>query len=67
MKFLKLNKDNKNNDFNSIMEYLQKNLPLIGKMNLDNDELKENLKILSDKLFIKTTTNSKKEVFYHYS
>ena len=67
MKFLKMNKEKKNNDFNSIMEYLQKNLPLIGKMNLDNDELNENLKILSEKLFINCTTNSKKEVFYHYS
>ena len=67
MKFLKMNKDKKNNDFNSVMEFLQKNLPLIGKMNLDNDELNENLKILNEKLFIKTTTNNKKEVFYHYS
>ena len=67
MKFLKINKDKKNNDFNSVMEFLQKNLPLIGKMNLDNDELNENLKILNEKLFIKTTTNNKKEVFYHYS
>ena len=66
MKFLKMNKK-KNNDFNSVMEFLQKNLPLIGKMNLDNDELNENLKILNEKLFIKTTTNNKKEVFYHYS
>ena len=67
MKFLKQNKEKKNNDFNSIMEYLQKNLPLIGKMNLDNDELNENLKILNEKLFITFTTNNKKEVFYHYS
>ena len=67
MKFLKMNKHKKNNDFNSVMEFLQKNLPLIGKMNLDNDELNENLKILNEKLFIKTTTNNKKEVFYHYS
>ena len=67
MKFLKMNKDRKDNDFNSIMEFLQKNLPLIGKMNLDNDELNENLKMLSEKLFIKTTTNNKKEVFYQYS
>ena len=49
------------------MEYLQKNLPLIGKMNLDNEELNENLKILSKKLFITSSTNNKKEVFYHYS
>ena len=67
MKYLKQNKDKKNNDFNSIMEYLQKNLPLIGKMNLDNEELNENLKILSEKLFITSSTNNKKEVFYHYS
>ena len=67
MKFLKQNKEKKNNDFNSIMEYLQKNLPLIGKMNLDNDELNENLKILNEKLFITCTSNNKKEVFYHYS
>ena len=67
MKFLKMNKEKKNNDFNFIMEYLQKNLPLIGKMNLDNDELNENLKILSEKLFITCTTNKNKEVFYHYS
>jgi hypothetical protein len=67
MKFLKQNKEKKNNDFNSIMEYLQKNLPLIGKMNLDNEELNENLKILNEKLFITSTTNNKKEVFYHYS
>ena len=67
MKFLKMNKKKKKNDFNSVMEFLQKNLPLIGKMNLDNDELNENLKILNEKLFIKTTTNNKKEVFYHYS
>ena len=67
MKFLKQKKEKKNNDFNSIMEYLQKNLPLIGKMNLDNDELNENLKILNEKLFITFTTNNKKEVFYHYS
>ena len=67
MKFLKQNKEKKNNDFNSIMEYLQKNLPLIGKMNLDNEELNENLKILSEKLFITSVTNNKKEVFYHYS
>jgi len=67
MKFLKQNKEKKNNDFNSIMEYLQKNLPLIGKMNLDNEELNENLKILNEKLFITCTSNNKKEVFYHYS
>ena len=67
MKFLKMNKDKKNNDFNSIMDYLQKNLPLIGKMNLDNEELNENLKILIEKLFITTSTNKNKEVFYHYS
>ena len=67
MKFLKQNKEKKNNDFNSIMEYLQKNLPLIGKMNLDNDELNENLKILNEKLFINYNSNNKKEVFYHYS
>ena len=67
MKFLKQNKDKKNNDFNSIMEYLQKNLPLIGKMNLDNEELNENLKILLEKLFITSSTNNKKEVFYHFS
>ena len=67
MKFLKMNKDKKNNDFISIMDYLQKNLPLIGKMNLDNEELNENLKILIEKLFITTSTNNNKEVFYHYS
>ena len=67
MKFLKQNKEKKNNDFNSIMEYLQKNLPLIGKMNLDNEELNENLKILNEKLFITSTSNNNKEVFYHYS
>ena len=67
MKFLKQNKEKKNNDFNSIMEYLQKNLPLIGKMNLDNEELNENLKILNEKLFITCTSNNNKEVFYHYS
>ena len=67
MKFLKQNKEKKNSDFNSIMEYLQKNLPLIGKMNLDNEELNENLKILNEKLFITCTSNNKKEVFYHYS
>ena len=67
MKFLKQNKEKKNNDFNSIMEYLQKNLPLIGKMNLDNEELNQNLKILNEKLFITCTSNNKKEVFYHYS
>ena len=67
MKFLKINKDKKNNDFNNIMEYLQKNLPLIGKMNLDNEELNENLKILSEKLVIVTTTNTNKEIFYHYA
>jgi hypothetical protein len=67
MKFLKMNKGKKNNDFNSIMEYLQKNLPLIGKMNLDNDELNENLKVLLEKLFITSSTNKNKEVFYHYS
>ena len=67
MKFLKINKNKKNNDFNSIMDYLQKNLPLIGKMNLDNEELNENLKILNEKLFITTSTNNNKEVFYHYS
>ena len=67
MKFLKENKNKKNNDFNSIMEYLQKNLPLIGKMNLDNEELSENLKILIEKLFITSTTNNKREVFNHFS
>ena len=67
MKFLKQNKEKKNSDFNSIMEYLQKNLPLIGKMNLDNEELNENSKILNEKLFITCTSNNNKEVFYHYS
>ena len=67
MKYLKMNKGKKNNDFNTIMDYLQKNLPLIGKMNLDNEELNDNLKILLEKLFITSTTNSNKEVFYHYA
>jgi len=36
-------------------------------MNLDNDELNENLKVLLEKLFITSSTNKNKEVFYHYS
>ena len=36
-------------------------------MNLDNEELNDNLKILLEKLFITSTTNSNKEVFYHYA
>ena len=37
VKFLKINKDKKNNDFNMIIDYLQNNLPLIAKMNLDKE------------------------------
>ena len=66
MKFLKMNKDKNNNDFNMILDYLQNNLPLIGKMNLDKEELKINLDVLIEKCFIKTSQKNK-NIFYHYS
>ena len=66
MKFLKTNKDKNNNDFNMILDYLQNNLPLIGKMNLDKEELKINLDILIEKCFINTSKKNK-NIYYHYS
>lgn len=66
VKFLKKNKDKQNNDFNMILDYLQNNLPLIAKMNLDKEELNANLNILSEKCFI-TSIKKNKDVFYHYS
>ena len=61
-----MNKDKKNIDFNMILDYLQNNLPLIAKMNLDKEELNTNLNILLEKCFI-SSTKKNKEIFYHYS
>ena len=66
VKFLKINKDKKNNDFNMIIDYLQSNLPLIAKMNLDKEELNTNLDILLEKGFI-SNTKKNKDVFYNYA
>ena len=66
VKFLKMNKDKKNNDFNMILDYLQNNLPLIAKMNLDKEELNTNLEILIEKGFINSTKKNK-DIFYHYA
>ena len=66
VKFLKINKDKKNNDFNMILDYLQNNLPLIAKMNLDKNELNTNLETLIEKGFINSTKRNK-DIFYHYS
>ena len=66
VKFLKMNKDKNNIDFNMILDYLQNNLPLIAKMNLDKEELNTNLNILLEKCFI-SSTKKNKEIFYHYS
>ena len=65
VKFLKINKDKKNNDFNMILDYLQNNLPLIAKMNLNKEELNTNLNILIEKCFI-STTKKNKEIYYNY-
>ena len=66
VKFLKINRDKKNNDFNMILDYLQNNLPLIAKMNLDKNELNTNLETLIEKDFINSTKKNK-DTFYHYS
>ena len=66
VKFIKINKDKKNIDFNTILDYLQKNLPLIAKMNLDNQELNINLNILIEKAFI-SSSKKDKEIYYHYN
>ena len=66
VKFLKINKDKKNNDFNMILDYLQNNLPLIAKMNLDKNELNTNLETLIEKGFINSIKHNK-DIFYHYS
>jgi hypothetical protein len=66
VKFLKMNKAKQNVDFNMIIDYLQNNLPLIAKMNLDKEELNANLNILIEKCFI-TSTKKNKDIFYQYS
>jgi len=66
VKFLKMNKDKKNNDFNTILDYLQNSLPLIAKMNLDKEELNANIDILLEKGFI-TSIKINNATFYHYA
>ena len=65
VKFLKINKDKNNNDFNMIFDYLQNNLPLIAKINLNKEELNTNLNILIEKCFI-STIKKNKDIYYHY-
>ena len=67
VKFLKMNNDKKINDFDLILDYLQNNLPLIAKINLDKDELNKNLNILIEKGFITTTKKNKDKFYYHFA